>query len=49
MNNILDLGYAFVAVDEENKVLSPDFLTYSEAREWLKQNKQKSGSPKTYS
>lgn len=41
MNNILDLGYAFVAVDEENKVLSPDFLTYSEAREWLKENKSK--------
>lgn len=41
MNNILDLGYAFVAVDEENKVLSPDFLTYSEARKWLKENKPK--------
>lgn len=41
MNDILDLGYAFVAVDEENKVLSPDFLTYSEAREWLKENKLK--------
>lgn len=41
MNNILDLGYAFVAVDEENKVLSPDFPTYSEAREWLKENKPK--------
>lgn len=41
MNNILDLGYAFVAVDEENKVLSPDCLTYSEAREWLKENKPK--------
>lgn len=41
MNNILDLGYAFVVVDEENKVLSPDFLTYSEAQEWLKENKSK--------
>ena len=41
MNNILDLGYAFVVVDEENKVLSSDFLTYSEAQEWLKENKPK--------